>query len=89
VATNTTDNDSSSSLISTINPVKHLSQVFTQADDWQVDVKTNRTALSEENDNTNSNLKYNDSQKISDKQKEHVEWIVETAWPCFLVTIIA
>ncbi len=79
MATNTTDNDSSSSPISTINPAKHLSEVFTQTDDLQVDVKTNQTASSEENDNTNSNLKYNDSQKVLDNQKEHVEWIVETA----------
>jgi len=78
VATNTTDNDCSSSPISTINPVKHLSEAFTQTDELQIDVKTNQTASSEENHNTNSNLKYNNSQKVLDNQKEHVEWIVET-----------
>jgi len=52
VATNTTDNDCSSSPISTINPVKHLSEAFTQIDELQIDVKTDQKARSEENDNT-------------------------------------
>jgi hypothetical protein len=74
VATDTTDDESFLNPIVMVNPMKDLMEVSTQTDDLQIDLKTNQTASSEENNNTDSTLKYDDLQKISDDRDESVEY---------------
>jgi len=83
MATNTTQDDFSLNSVPEINPIKHLVEISTQTDDLQVNVKTNQTVSSEENQNKDSNLRCNDSQKVLDNQDEPVEWTGDHINPRF------
>jgi hypothetical protein len=74
VSTNTGNDECSPSSIPPVNAIKHLIEVYTQTDDYQVNLETNQTTFSEKNDNKDSNLKSNDADRISVNGDEVVGW---------------